>query len=71
MKSIANRAAERLLSADVVAESLGVDAGDLQRWRSRGLGPAHLRIADAFVYRASDLEAWRNRLGVLTTAETA
>jgi hypothetical protein len=71
MRSTANRAAERLLSAEVVAQSLGVNKGDLQRWRARGWGPANLRIAGALLYRACDVEAWRNRLGAQPTAETA
>lgn len=35
-----------------------LSAGTLRNWRSKGLGPAFMRIGRTILYARADLEAW-------------
>lgn len=53
---------ETLLTADQVAEMLGLCSATLAGWRFRGFGPAHVRLSKRAVrYRLSEIEAWLSR----------
>ena len=48
-----------LTEAEVVRRYRGaLSAGTLRNWRSRGVGPAYLRIGRAILYAREDLERW-------------
>lgn len=49
---------EKLLSAQEVADALGVPLATLYTWRSRRQGPTSLRVGRHLRYRAADIEAW-------------
>ena len=53
------------LSTAEAAEFIGLAVGTLELWRSRGEGPAHVRLGRRVVYRKADVEAWldANRRG--------
>lgn len=50
------------LSSTAAAEYLGVSAGHLANLRSRGDGPAYVRLSDSpragVIYLVDDLDAW-------------
>jgi excisionase family DNA binding protein len=48
----------RLLSADEVAEFLGVPVRTLYQWRYKGAGPVGVRVGRHLRYRVTDIEAW-------------
>lgn len=48
----------RFLRPREAAEILGLSPRALDRWRSRGLGPAYYKFGSAVRYRLSDLNAW-------------
>jgi excisionase family DNA binding protein len=52
------RALERLLSADEVAEFLGIPVSTLYQWRHRGCGPAAYRVGRHLRYDPSTVRAW-------------
>ena len=47
-----------LLSEKQAAKSLTVGAKCMQAWRTRGGGPAYVKIGRLVRYRQSDLDAW-------------
>ena len=48
-----------LWNSDETARHLGVDRRTLQAWRTRGVGPAFIRISNRCVrYRSDDVLAW-------------
>jgi len=47
-----------LLSPADLADELGVPTGTLADWRSRGIGPAYLRIGKHARYRRADVDRW-------------
>lgn len=49
---------DKLLSADELAELVGVPPKTLADWRTRGIGPAYVRIGRHVRYRPADVEAW-------------
>ena len=51
-------AVRRLLSADEVAEFLGVPVKTLYQWRYKGVGPSGARVGRHLRYRVADVEAW-------------
>lgn len=52
---------DRLLSAQEVAEYLGVPVTTIYTWRHRSQGPPGLRVGRHLRYRRRDLEAWIER----------
>jgi predicted DNA-binding transcriptional regulator AlpA len=48
----------RLVTPAELAEFLGVPAHTLAQWRSRGLGPAFVRVGRYVRYRWSAVERW-------------
>ncbi|MGN6251055.1 MAG: helix-turn-helix transcriptional regulator [Marmoricola sp.] len=52
------RAMERLLSADEVAEFLGIPVATLYQWRHKGCGPDAYRVGRHLRYEPSTLRAW-------------
>jgi excisionase family DNA binding protein len=50
-----------LLSADEVAEVLGVPVSTLYQWRYKGVGPVGLRVGRHLRYRAADVSEWIDR----------
>lgn len=51
----------RLLSAQEVAEYLGVPITTIYTWRHRSQGPPGLRVGRHLRYRRRDVEAWIER----------
>lgn len=49
---------ERLLTPDEVAWLLGKPKATLYAWRSRGLGPAGVRVGNHLRYRRREVERW-------------
>lgn len=54
-------AADRLLSAQDVADYLGVPLATIYAWRHRSQGPPGLRVGRHLRYRRRDLDAWIER----------
>ena len=55
------RGPDPLLSINEVAEWLGVPVTTLYQWRTRGKGPAGIRIGRHVRYDRADVEAWLAR----------
>ncbi|HZD23282.1 MAG TPA: helix-turn-helix domain-containing protein [Acidimicrobiia bacterium] len=51
----------RLLSAQEVADYLGVPITTIYNWRHRSQGPPGLRVGRHLRYRRRDVEAWIER----------
>lgn len=49
---------ERLLSADEVAEFLGIPVATLYQWRHKGCGPDAYRVGRHLRYEPSTVRAW-------------
>jgi excisionase family DNA binding protein len=49
---------DRLLTTDELADYLGVPKGTLYAWRTRGEGPAAIRVGRHLRWRASHVEEW-------------
>jgi excisionase family DNA binding protein len=54
----ARRARERLMSAEEVAEYLGVPVNTLYQWRHKGAGPAAYRVGRHLRYDPSAVQTW-------------
>lgn len=52
---------QRLLSAQEVADYLGVPITTIYNWRHRNQGPPGLRVGRHLRYRRRDVEAWIER----------
>lgn len=52
---------EKLLTADQLAELVGVPAKTIADWRSRSIGPAFVRVGRHVRYRPADVEAWLSK----------
>lgn len=52
------RAMERLLSAEEVAEFLGIPVATLYQWRHKGCGPGAYRVGRHLRYDPSALRSW-------------
>ena len=52
------RAMERLLTADEVAEFLGIPVATLYQWRHKGCGPEAYRVGRHLRYEPSTLRSW-------------
>ncbi len=51
-----------LTEAEVVARyRKALTAGTLRNWRSKGQGPAFVRVGKSVLYALADLEAWEAR----------
>ena len=55
---------ERLLSADEVAEFLGIPVSTLYQWRHRGCGPDAYRVGRHLRYDAAIVRSWLEEHGV-------
>jgi predicted DNA-binding transcriptional regulator AlpA len=54
---------ENLLTIDEVCAKLGVTSSQLQRMRSSGTGPTHLRLGHKTIrYRPADVESYLREL---------
>jgi len=61
---------DRLLDTHEAAALLGFTESTLKRWRSKGTGPAYVKVNGYAVrYRQSELDAWLNA-GSPTTKAT-
>ncbi|MCF6507381.1 helix-turn-helix domain-containing protein [Blastococcus sp. MG754426] len=49
---------DRLLSAQELADFLGVPLGTLYQWRTKGSGPRGMRVGKHVRYRRTDVDAW-------------
>ncbi len=52
---------ESLLTAQEVADLLGVPIGSLHRWRYTGTGPRAVIVGRHVRFRATDVESWLDR----------
>ncbi len=52
---------ERLLSAQDVAEYLGVPLATLYQWRTKGTAPRAVKVGRHIRFRPADVEAWCER----------
>lgn len=46
------------LSPEKLADQLGVATRTLANWRSRGVGPSFVKIANRVVYLPDDVKSW-------------
>ena len=53
-----HRALDRLLSAEEVAEFLGIPIATLYQWRHKGTGPGAYRVGRHLRYEAAVVRAW-------------
>lgn len=51
-----------LLTAQQVADALGVPVSTIYRWRSAGSGPVGIRVGKHLRYSAADVRAWLDEL---------
>jgi len=49
---------DELMTANEVADVLGLAAGTLANWRSLGLGPAYVKLGGRVRYRVSNINDW-------------
>ncbi|SFJ41322.1 DNA binding domain-containing protein, excisionase family [Amycolatopsis sacchari] len=49
---------KKLLTIDDLADYLGVPKGTLYQWRTKGYGPAGIRVGKYVRYRPDDVDAW-------------
>lgn len=48
----------KLLKTEEVAQTLGLKKNTMEIWRSKGQGPAFVRVGRAVRYREEDIEAY-------------
>lgn len=53
--------AEKLLTADEVAEELCVPRATLHMWRYQGVGPLGIKVGRHLRYRRVDLDKWLDK----------
>lgn len=53
-----------LLTAQELAEQLGVPLATLYQWNTKGTGPKRIRMGRHVRYRLSDVDAWLDRQAV-------
>ena len=49
---------DQLLGTIELSEWIGVPAGTLRNWRSKGFGPASFKVGGRTVYRRRAVDAW-------------
>ena len=49
---------DELMTANDVADVLGLSTGTLANWRSLGLGPTYVKLGGRVRYRASGVNSW-------------
>lgn len=54
------------LTPSETADRLNVSSGTLANWRSRGTGPAYLKIGRKVSYAIVDLDAWADKNKIKT-----
>lgn len=52
---------DKMLTAQEVADALGVPLATLYSWRSTGKGPRGFRVGKHLRFKASDVDAWLER----------
>lgn len=52
---------DRLLSAQDVADFLGVPLATLYQWRTKGTAPRAMKVGRHIRFRQADLDAWCER----------
>ena len=50
--------ADQLLGTIELSQWIGVPAGTLRNWRSKGCGPASFKVGNRTVYRRRAVEVW-------------
>lgn len=71
MQSRSNSDPDALLTEVKAADLLSISIRTLQAWRSKGCGPAFVRLGRAIRYRRSDLFAWAAKNTVVPQREAA
>lgn len=49
---------DELMTANDVADVLGLSTGTLANWRSLGMGPTYVKLGGRVRYRASGVNSW-------------
>ncbi|WP_431877374.1 helix-turn-helix transcriptional regulator [Amycolatopsis sacchari] len=49
---------KKLLTIDDLSDYLGIPKGTLYQWRTKGYGPAGIRVGKYVRYRPDDVDAW-------------
>lgn len=49
---------DELMTAQEVADVLGLSIGTLANWRSLGMGPAYVKLGGRVRYRVSSVNTW-------------
>ena len=49
---------DELMTANDVADVLGLSTGTLANWRSLGIGPTYVKLGGRVRYRASGVNSW-------------
>lgn len=49
---------DRLMTAVEVADAIGIKAGTLGNWRTKGRGPRFMKIGRGIYYDPSDIREW-------------
>ncbi|MDN5658548.1 MULTISPECIES: helix-turn-helix transcriptional regulator [Micrococcales] len=49
---------DELMTANDVADVLGLSAGTLANWRSLGMGPTYVKLGGRVRYRVSGVNSW-------------
>ncbi|MTD53886.1 helix-turn-helix transcriptional regulator [Amycolatopsis pithecellobii] len=49
---------KKLLSIEDLSDFLGVPKGTLYQWRTKGYGPAAVRVGKYVRYRPEDVDTW-------------
>ncbi len=62
---------DKLLTAADVSERFGVPAKTLADWRSRGIGPAYVRLGRHCRYRLEDVMRYEESRRVVTSTPAA
>jgi predicted site-specific integrase-resolvase len=61
----------RHLTQEQLAERWQVSEASLERWRSEGRGPVHLKVGGRVRYRLTDIEAFERAACRRSTGESA
>ena len=59
------------LNQHQLADRWGISEASLERWRSEGIGPVHLKIHGRVLYRQEDIEAYEAQCLKTSTSKRA